>query len=290
VAFAGYRINVWAKAAFATGVAGVESTDIAPRARPPAVAGLFYPDDPYELRAVVRGYLDRAPALAGQPKAIIVPHAGYVYSGAIAATAFRALEAAQGTIKRVVLAGPSHRIPVPGVAVPKVASFDTPLGSVPVDQAALEQLLELPHVYANNLPHRLEHSLEVQLPFLQMTLGEFSMVPLAVGEAPASVMASVFEACWGGPETLIVLSTDLSHYRDYAGAQLVDRATVQAIVDRRDDLQDEQACGCRVLNGFMRVARRRGLTVQALDLSNSGDTSGDLARVVGYGAFAVYGA
>jgi MEMO1 family protein len=289
VAFAGYRINVWAKAALATGVAAVESTDIAPRARLPAVAGLFYPDDPYELRAVVRGYLDRAPALAGQPKAIIVPHAGYVYSGAIAATAFRGLEAAQDTIRRVVLAGPSHRIPVPGVAVPKVASFETPLGSIPVDQAALEQLLELPHVYANNLPHRLEHSLEVQLPFLQMTLGEFSLVPLAVGEAPASVMADVFEACWGGPETLIVLSTDLSHYRDYAGAQLVDRATVQAIVDRRDDLQDEQACGCRVLNGFMRVARRRELTVQALDLSNSGDTSGDLERVVGYGAFAVYG-
>lgn len=289
MAFAGYRIDVWAKAASATGVAGVESTDTAPRARPPAVAGLFYPDDPYELRAVVRGYLDRAPALAGQPKAIIVPHAGYVYSGAIAATAFRGLEAAQHTVKRVVLAGPSHRIPVPGVAVPKAVSFETPLGSVPVDQAVLDQLLELPHVYANNLPHRLEHSLEVQLPFLQMTLGEFSLVPLAVGEAPASVMASVFEACWGGPETLIVLSTDLSHYRDYAGAQRVDRATVQAIVDRRDDLQDEQACGCRILNGFMRVARRRGLTVQALDLSNSGDTSGDLARVVGYGAFAVYG-
>lgn len=264
-------------------------TDREFRARPPAVAGLFYPDDPYELRAVLSGYLDRSPAVPGTPKAIIVPHAGYAYSGPIAAAAYRAVAEAAPRIQRVVLAGPSHRIPVPGIAVPDVTAFDTPLGQIPLDCAAIERLLQLPDVYATNLPHRLEHSLEVQLPFLQVILPEFTLVPLAVGEAAPESMAAVFEACWGGPETLVVVSSDLSHYRDYAGAQAVDRRTVQAILERRDDLGDEQACGCRVLNGFMRVARERGLSVKALDIRNSGDTSGDRSRVVGYGAFAIYG-
>ena len=264
-------------------------TDREFRARPPAVAGLFYPDDPYELRAVLSGYLDQSPAVPGRPKAIIVPHAGYVYSGPIAAAAYRAIAEVAPEIERVVLAGPSHRIPVPGIAVPDVTAFDTPLGQIPLDRPAIERLLQLPDVYATNLPHRLEHSLEVQLPFLQVTLPSFTLVPLAVGEAAPESMAAVFEACWGGPETLVVVSSDLSHYRDYAGAQAVDRDTVQAILDRRDDLADEQACGCRVLNGFMRVARARGLSVRALDVRNSGDTSGDRSRVVGYGAFAIYG-
>ncbi len=266
------------------------SVDSAPRARLPAVAGLFYPDDPYELRAVVQGYLDAAPAApAGRPKVLIVPHAGYVYSGPVAASAYRGLKGLEPAVERVVLAGPSHRIPVPGIATPEFAAFDTPLGRVSLDQDMIARLLELPHVYASNLPHRMEHSLEVQLPFLQMTLGEFSLVPLAVGDAAPGVVANVLEACWGGPETLVVISTDLSHYRDYAGARRLDAATAQAIVARADDLQDEQACGCRVLNGLMRVARRRDLRVETLDLRNSGDTSGDISRVVGYGAFALYG-
>jgi hypothetical protein len=267
----------------------VKPTEHEHRARPPAVAGLFYPDDPYELRAVLSGYLEQAPEAAGRPKAIIVPHAGYVYSGPIAAAAYRALAPVAAQISRVVLAGPSHRIPVPGIAVPEVVAFDTPLGRIPLDEDTIARLTALPDVYATNLPHRLEHSLEVQLPFLQVTLPPFTLVPLAVGEAKPSSMAAVFEACWGGPETLVVVSSDLSHYRDYAGAQAVDGRTVQAILDRRDDLEDEQACGCRVLNGFMRVARARGLGVRALDVRNSGDTSGDRSRVVGYGAFAVYG-
>lgn len=259
------------------------------RVRPPAVAGLFYPDEPHELRAVLTGYLDQSPEVPGQPKAIIVPHAGYVYSGPIAAVAYRALAGVAPGIERVVLAGPSHRIPVPGIAVPDVAAFETPLGRVPLDRPVLERLLGLPDVYATNLPHRLEHSLEVQLPFLQVTLPPFSLVPLAVGEARPEAMAAVLEACWGGPETLIVVSSDLSHYRDYAGARSIDGRTVRAILERRDDLGDEQACGCRVLNGLMRVARQRGLGVRALDVRNSGDTSGDRSRVVGYGAFAIYG-
>lgn len=266
------------------------ATDSLVRARLPAVAGLFYPDDPYELRAVVRAYLDAVPAPSGdRPKVIIVPHAGYVYSGPIAATAYRLLDRPGPAIERVVLAGPSHRIPVPGVAVPEVAAFDTPLGRVPIDTAAIAQLLTLPHVYASNLPHRMEHSLEVQLPFLQSSLGEFSLVPLAVGEASPGVVARVLEACWGGPETLIVISSDLSHYRDYKGAKAIDATTAQALVERAEDLDDEQACGCRLLNGLMRLARRHDLRVEPLDLRNSGDTSGDTSRVVGYGAFALYG-
>jgi AmmeMemoRadiSam system protein B len=261
------------------------------RSRLPAVAGLFYPDDPYELRAVVRSYLDAAPApAADRPKALIVPHAGYVYSGPVAASAYRTLVGRSGAIERVVLAGPSHRVPVAGIALPDVAAFDTPLGRIPIDTATVQRLLEMPHVQASNLPHRLEHSLEVQLPFLQMTLEDFSLVPLAVGDAAPEVVASVLDACWGGPETLVVVSTDLSHYRDYDSARRVDAETAEAIVSQADDLHDEQACGCRLLNGLMRLARRRQLRVAALDLRNSGDTSGDTARVVGYGAFALYGA
>lgn len=265
------------------------SIDPASRARLPAVAGLFYPDDPYELRALVQRYLDAAPASAARPKAIIVPHAGYVYSGRVAAAAYRQLVGLDPPIERVILAGPSHRVPVEGIAIPDVAAFQTPLGSVPLDLETIGRLLELPHVYSSNQPHRMEHSLEVQLPFLQMTLGEFSIVPLAVGDAAPSVVAGVLDACWGGPETLVVISSDLSHYRDYAGARAIDSDTAQAIVGRADTLDDEQACGCRLLNGLMRLARRRDLQVEALDLRNSGDTSGDRSRVVGYGAFALYG-
>jgi AmmeMemoRadiSam system protein B len=260
------------------------------RSRLPAVAGLFYPEDPYELRAVVRGYLDAADATAeGRPKALIVPHAGYVYSGPVAASAYRALVGLAGSIERVVLAGPSHRVPVPGIAVPEVAAFDTPLGRIPIDTATVRGLLAMPEVYASNLPHRMEHSLEVQLPFLQMTLEDFSLVPLAVGDADPALVDRVLEACWGGAETLVVISSDLSHYRDYESARRIDAATARALVERTDGLHDEQACGCRVLNGLMRVARRHQLRVETLDLRNSGDTSGDTSRVVGYGAFALYG-
>jgi hypothetical protein len=265
------------------------TTDPVIRARLPAVAGLFYPDDPYELRAVIRGFLDAAPASTTRPKAIVVPHAGYVYSGPVAAVAYRKLVGLDPPIERVILVGPSHRVPVAGIAVPDVAAFDTPLGRVPLDTAAIARLLELPDVQSSNLPHRLEHSLEVQLPFLQTTLGEFTLVPMAIGDAAPTIVADALEACWGGPETLIVASTDLSHYRDYDAARRIDAETARALVARADDLQDEQACGCRILNGLMRLARRRGLEVELLDLKNSGDTSGDRSRVVGYGAFALYG-
>jgi AmmeMemoRadiSam system protein B len=265
------------------------STDSAIRARLPAVAGLFYPDDPYELRAVVQRYLDAAPVSSNRPKVLIVPHAGYVYSGPIAAAAYRTLVDLDPPVDRVILAGPCHRVPVRGIAVPDVAAFDTPLGPVPLDLEVIARLRTLPDVVCSDLPHRMEHSLEVQLPFLQVTLGRFSIVPLAIGDAQPGVVASALEACWGGPETLIVVSTDLSHYNDYDTAREVDAGTARAILARADDIGDEQACGCRVLNGLMRLARRHDLKVEALDLRNSGDTSGDRSRVVGYGAFALHG-
>jgi AmmeMemoRadiSam system protein B len=265
------------------------STDSANRTRLPAVAGLFYPDDPYELRAIIQRYLDGAPPPGVRPKALIVPHAGYIYSGRVAATAYRQLVALEPPIERVILAGPSHRVPVLGIAVPQVTAFETPLGSVALDVGTIGRLLELPQVYSSDLPHRMEHSLEVQVPFLQMTLDDFSLVPLAVGDAAPAAVAEVLETCWGGPETLVVISSDLSHYRDYASAREIDAATAQSIIEQRGSLRDDQACGCRLLNGLALLARRRGLEIQALDLRNSGDTSGDRSRVVGYGAFAIYG-
>lgn len=257
--------------------------------RPPAVAGLFYPDEPHELRAVIQRYLDAAPHGGERPKALIVPHAGYSYSGPIAAVAYRRLIGLDPPVRRVVLAGPSHRTPVKGIALPDVTAFETPLGEVPLDAECAAILRAMPGVSVGNLPHRAEHSLEVQLPFLQVVLGHFSLLPLAVGNADPVAVAEVLEACWGGAETLIVVSTDLSHFLDYDAARTLDSATARSIIDAATDFGDEQACGCRALNGLMRVARRRGLRIEALDLRNSGDTSGDRDRVVGYGAFSLHG-
>jgi len=235
---------------------------------------------------MLQEYLASAVPGGSAPKALIVPHAGYVYSGAVAASAYRGLVGLADSIDRVILAGPTHRVPVPGIAVPEVAAFDTPLGRVPVDTATVSRLLSLPHVYATNLPHRIEHSLEVQLPFLQVTLEQFSLVPLAVGDATAATVADVLEACWGGPETLVVVSTDLSHYHRYDEAVAIDARTAAAIVAAdHDRIGDRDACGARPLRGVLRVAERRHLTVEQLDLRNSGDTAGDRHRVVGYGAF-----
>lgn len=263
--------------------------DTVSHTRPAAVAGLFYPDEPHELRAVVQRYLDAAPPGGARPKALIVPHAGYSYSGPVAAAAYRRVVGLEPPLRRVVLAGPSHRAHVRGIALPDATAFETPLGLVPVDASQVAALRNVPGVSVGNLPHRAEHSLEVQLPFLQVALGDFSLVPLAVGDAGPALVARVLEACWGGIETLVVVSTDLSHFLDYHAARELDTATAQAIVERAANFGGGQACGCRALNGLMQVARRRGLQVTTLDLRSSGDTSGDRQRVVGYGAFALHG-
>lgn len=260
--------------------------------RPAAVAGYFYPAEPGALAATVRALLDEATArqdaAASVPKALIAPHAGYVYSGPIAASAYARLTPARARIHRVVLLGPAHRVYVRGLALPEVDAFDTPLGRVALDAAGIEALRGLPQVSVRAEAHRLEHSLEVQLPFLQSVLDTFTLVPLVVGEATAEQVAEVLERLWGGPETLIVVSSDLSHYHDQRTARDLDAATARAIEQGRLEAIDaEHACGCRPLAGLLLAAHRHGLHVRTLDLRNSGDTAGPRDQVVGYGAFAL---
>lgn len=258
--------------------------------RTPAVAGLFYPGDPLELRSAVRQFLDEQPVAnpARLPKALIVPHAGYLYSGTVAGCGYRLLAAPGGTIRHVVLLGPSHRVPMRGLAAPSHDFYATPLGEVPIDAVARQRLRELGLAGIADAPHTAEHSLEVQVPFLQSVLHDFDLLPLAVGLAPPAQVARALEAVWGGPDTLVVVSSDLSHYHTSAEARHLDQQATQSILALRSDLADEQACGARAINGLMEVARRRGLVVELLDLRNSGDTAGDRSRVVGYGSYALY--
>ncbi|CAK0779388.1 MEMO1 family protein CCP4SC15_v1_640009 [Gammaproteobacteria bacterium] len=254
--------------------------------RLPAVAGLFYPADPRELHAMVVGFLQEAEPSTTIPKALIAPHAGYIYSGPIAATAYAPLMRARDTIKRVVLLGPSHRVGFLGLALSSAAFFVTPLGKVAVDPTARESLAGLSQVLILDQAHALEHSLEVHLPFLQEVLGEFTLVPLVVGDASPEAVAAVLERLWGGPETLIVVSSDLSHYHDYETARRLDTATSHAIEELMPEaIHYEHACGRNPINGLLTVARRRKMSTRTLDLRNSGDTAGSRDRVVGYGAY-----
>lgn len=254
--------------------------------RPAAVADLFYPGDARGLASAVNGMLEAAnPPPALRPKALIVPHAGYVYSGPVAACAYRLLEPLRGRIDRVVLLGPAHRLYLRGIAVPTVDEFAGPLGPVPLDHDALERISGMPGVLASDEAHAQEHSLEVQLPFLQTVLGPFALVPLVIGDCPADQVAAVIDVLWGGPETLIVVSSDLSHYHPYRDAQRIDAITSEAIVAKRSDLHGEMACGAAPINGLMRSRGAQDLEVILLDVRNSGDTAGDRSHVVGYGAY-----
>ena len=255
--------------------------------RPAAVAGMFYPKSPDRLAGEVRNYLcDAVPRDTRVPKALIVPHAGYVYSGPIAANAYALLAPLRESVRRVVLLGPAHRVAVRGLATTRAHAFATPLGDVPIDTAAVSKALAFAQVVVSDAAHAHEHALEVQLPFLQTVLRDFSLVPFAVGHATAEEIGEVVDALWGGPETLLVVSSDLSHYHPYAEAQRIDRATTDAILAMSPTLDHEQACGATPINGLLQCARRRGLTPTLLDLRNSGDTAGDRARVVGYASFA----
>jgi AmmeMemoRadiSam system protein B len=232
--------------------------------------------------------LSQAPDARGAraPKAIIAPHAGYIYSGPIAASIYARLAPLRGRIRRVVLAGPAHRVYVHGLAVPSSAAFDSPLGPVALDRKAIDALLDLEFVESSDRAHAHEHSLEVHLPFLQSVLGEFELVPLVVGDASPAQMAGVFDSLWGGDETLIVVSSDLSHYLPYDLARKRDESTAQAIVALDEGLEPDEACGAAPINGLLRIARERGMRCERVDVRNSGDTAGDKDRVVGYGSFA----
>lgn len=258
--------------------------------RPAAVAGRFYPDDPDRLRAAVDAYVDAGRPAAGTacPKAIIAPHAGYPYSGPVAGSAYAALGAGRRPrVDRVLLLGPAHAWPLPGLAVPSAAAFLTPLGPVPIDAAAVARLRRFAFVHVADDAHAREHSLEVQLPFLQCVLPDpFAIVPVAVGRATAAQVDAVLEELWGGDETLIVVSSDLSHYHDYATARRLDRATSAAIEAMDPEgIGELGACGRVPLQGLLRVGARHGLLATMVDLRSSGDTAGSRSQVVGYGAY-----
>lgn len=258
------------------------------RIRQPAVAGMFYPDDPQALRELIHRMLTEAGGEGEPPKAIIAPHAGYVYSGPVAASVYARLTGARDRIRRVVLFGPSHRVPFHGLAVPSSEVFRTPLGDIPLDTEAIAGLSEFPQVQIRDDAHALEHSLEVQLPFLQEILGEFRLVPLVVGDAGYNEVREVLDHLWGGDETLIVISSDLSHYHDYDTARALDRATsvaIEALAPERIDY--EHACGRTPVGGLLLAARERGLHARTLDLRSSGDTAGPRNQVVGYGAYTI---
>jgi AmmeMemoRadiSam system protein B len=255
------------------------------------VAGSVDPGDAAGLAAEVAAYLADARtsvAPGHAPKAIIAPHAGYVYSGPVAASVYARLAPLRASVTRVVLAGPAHRVYVRGAAIPDADAFDSPLGAVALDRPVLERLGALPFVEVSARAHAFEHSLEVHLPFLQSVLDVFSLVPVVVGDATPAQMAQLLEAAWGGAETLVVVSSDLSHYHPYGVAQAMDRRTSERILRLDTTLEPDEACGAAPINGVLEVARRRGLAPELLDLRNSGDTAGSRDRVVGYAAFAFH--
>ncbi len=260
------------------------------RVRPPAVAGMFYPATARELAQTVDAALDAAgkPDLAHAPKAVIAPHAGYKYSGAIAASAYRAFDDVRASVRRVVIVGPSHRVALDGIALSEAEQFETPLGLVRVDEAARVALAHHDHVVVGDAAHAAEHSIEVQIPFVQRSFPGASIVPLAVGSATPEMVADALDAVWGGEETVIVISSDLSHYHDYDTATRLDGKVAESIVDgdyRAFGSRD--ACGAGGVRGLLRLIADGDHEIVCLDLRNSGDTAGDRQRVVGYGAFAV---
>jgi hypothetical protein len=252
---------------------------------------MFYPGNAPQLAAEVAELLEGVDSFEprlGFPKALIVPHAGYMYSGQVAARAYDELAPARGVVRRVVLFGPSHYVAGRGLAVPLCDYFETPLGHIPIDREALRSLADLKQVVPSDPAHAQEHSLEVQLPFLQKVLGEFTLVPVSAGAATTEEVAEVLERLWGGPETLIVISTDLSHYHAYDEARRIDGATLGRIEELATDLSHEEACGATALNGFLHLCRAKGLQVLRLAACNSGDTAGGKEKVVGYASLAVF--
>lgn len=262
--------------------------------RPAAVAGTFYELDPVELEKNVAsmlseaGFMVRPPGFRNTPKALIVPHAGFVYSGPVAASAYSLIEGNRERIRRVVLLGPAHRVFIKGLALPDADFFATPLGRVPLDRESMKILESLPQVVVSPEAHQGEHSIEVQLPFLQYLLHDFRLVPLVVGEATPLEVEEVLEKVWDGDETLIIVSSDLSHYLPSAFARQIDRSTARAILSLSPGIVSDAACGSAPINGFLLAARKKGLRSFEADLRNSGDTAGGPGRVVGYGAFAFY--
>lgn len=259
--------------------------------RQAAVAGRFYPADPDQLARAVHNHLACGDASRPAPKAVIAPHAGYVYSGDVAGRAFAALATVSNTVHRVILIGPSHHVAFAGLAVSGADAFETPLGRVPVDTALRQQVTDEGLAHVVDDAHRAEHSLETHLPFLQAVLDDFQVLPITIGHVTGRQVADLLAMVWGGEETFISVSSDLSHFHPYDEARQIDERTRRAIEEfRAEDITHDDACGCTGIQGLLQVAERLGLTVETLDVRNSGDTAGRRDRVVGYGAWAFYDA
>lgn len=256
--------------------------------RPEAFAGQLYPQDERVLRMQIAELLAAAVPLEqiSPPKAVIVPHAAYLYSGAVAASAYRTLAGLRDRIRRVVMLGPAHQAATRDFVIPAAQAFSTPLGEVPLNHADWLMLQARDDVRIDDALHCAEHGLEVQLPFLQTLFDSFSLVPVLAGDVSGESMAGLLEMLWGGPETLLVISSGLSQHLPYRQAQWVDRSTVEQVLDLNPGLGHEQACGAPLINGLVLAARRRGLRPHLLDLRNSGDTAGDRGRVFGYASIA----
>lgn len=258
------------------------------RTRAPAVAGMFYSDKPQELAANVRSFVAAASSTSKAPKAIVAPHAGYIYSGPVAGSAYAALALRGEEVERVILIGPSHRVAFSGLATSGAAVFETPLGPMHVDRDAVAALTSKHLAREFDNPHQNEHSLEVQLPFLKQACPGARIVPILSGDDDWQAMAQAIDLLWGGQETALVVSSDLSHYHDYATAKSIDAATAGALEKLAAGRVDfEQACGATAVNALLSVAASKDMACTTLDLRNSGDTAGPRDRVVGYGAFAV---
>lgn len=253
--------------------------------RPAAVAGLFYPQNKTDLFHLLSEIVPHSSST--HPKALIVPHAGYIYSGAIAGEGYGLLKKGE-SFNRVYLFGPNHRVPLEGCAVPESEFFSTPLGELPIDQKAVASLLKLPAVIASDAVHAEEHCLEVQLPFLQYLQINAPIVPVVVGECPASVVADIIEPLLIEPKTLVIISTDLSHFHTDENARQMDAHTDLKIMNADHDIKPTEACGCHALNGFLLAVKRQSMMIKKVALGNSGDTAGDKDRVVGYACYAVY--
>ncbi len=258
--------------------------------RPPSQAGRFYAADSTELRGEVEGLLaDVPPTDLASPKAVIAPHAGYVFSGPIAASAYAAFRPQADAVRRIILLGPSHHATFQGFAIPSCAAFSTPLGNIPLDLETLALMAQRSDVRELDSAHIPEHSLEVHVPFLQVVFAEFQLTPVLVGQASVAETSRLLDSLWNGHETRVIVSSDLSHFHDYRTAQALDAATAKQIEGLSgEELTGEDACGFRAIRGLLAIARRRGMTCRTLDLRNSGDTAGGRDRVVGYGAFALH--
>jgi MEMO1 family protein len=257
--------------------------------RPPAVAGSFYPQNASQLNELLEDYLTNSDVDITPPKAIIAPHAGYIYSGQVAANVYKNIEKLKTQITRVVLLGPAHRVYVEGIALPSNTHFATPLGNVPIDTEVLEELEHHSYVQFSDAAHEQEHSLEVHIPFLQKVLNDFTLIPLLIGNAEPDQVATILKELWGGDETLIVISSDLSHFLNYETACETDSNTTRLIENfDYENIGSNQACGCMPMRGLLKYAHEKNMSIQTLDLRNSGDTAGTKERVVGYGAYALF--